>query len=51
MVDIIAVQTAEIAVLVAAGVIARRYDMRQCMLTALLGTLVVAAADCLLFSI
>ncbi len=48
---IVLVQISEIAILVAAGVIARRYDLRQCIVTALLGILVVAAADCLLFSI
>ena len=48
---IISVQVAEIALLVAAGVLARRYDLRQCIITALLGMLVVATADCLLLLI
>lgn len=48
---IVAVQSAEITILVVAGVLARRYDLRQCIVTALLGMVAVAVSDCLLLLI
>ena len=48
---IVVVQASEIAILVVAGVLARRYDLRQCIVTALLGMAAVAVSDCLLLLI